>query len=432
MYTVLLADDESSILENLKTCIPWHQFGINTVLTASDGIQALQLLECQHVDLLMTDIQMPRMDGLALLHCVKERYPDTRCILLTAYSEFSYAREAVKLGVENYLLKPIQSQEIQETLEKAIHNLYMSKENSRLLFRNNILLRWVTGSITREELSERSSLLNINIYLPQFCVVLLKPTGTSPIFSEFCASLAKELSLQYEVHAFWDDRGQHVLLLGGSGLSSDALLRLLSSAANRHRALSFSLISVGFPVNSMDFVPQSYQSACRLMETADLSHTGDIMTAPSQGCAYGEDFLAKELYTLLCEPDEKKRQDAARALLCQLVSGVPANRLYDLFLTFAGGILHTFLLEFPTQETDIKSQLLPRIQLFVTFTGEDSFYRAANELLEYGYLLFCYYIEQLSPIVQSVIRHIHRHFADSLSIKEFCVKNKMSTAGVFV
>jgi two-component system response regulator YesN len=71
---------------------------------------------------------MPRMDGLELIRNVRDLYPDIHCILLTAYSEFSYAKEAISLGVENYLLKPVSKEEVVQTVTKALDNIYKHHE----------------------------------------------------------------------------------------------------------------------------------------------------------------------------------------------------------------------------------------------------------------------------------------------------------------
>ena len=128
MYTVLLADDEPTILEFLSSSINWKQFGVDTILTAADGYQALQIRQNTNVDLLITDIKMPNMDGLTLLKEVRLSYPDTHCILLTAYGEFEYARTAIQLGVENYLLKPLKKEELEATIEKALDHIYQQEE----------------------------------------------------------------------------------------------------------------------------------------------------------------------------------------------------------------------------------------------------------------------------------------------------------------
>ena len=118
MYTILLVDDEQSVLEGLCVGIDWAQLGISNVLTATDGLQALELIKSTHIDLLITDILMPKMDGLTLLSSAKELRPDLHCILLSAHGEFEYARNALLLGVENYLLKPVVQEELEATIER--------------------------------------------------------------------------------------------------------------------------------------------------------------------------------------------------------------------------------------------------------------------------------------------------------------------------
>lgn len=147
MYTVLLVDDEEKILEVMKVRIGWQELGVDKLLTASDGQAALEYFEQQRIDLLVTDIRMPRMDGLELIEKVRSLYPDTHCILLTAYGEFEYAHRAIQLGVENYLLKPVADVEMEQTIQKALDNIYNRRKNSRDLLRENTLNRWVSGSI---------------------------------------------------------------------------------------------------------------------------------------------------------------------------------------------------------------------------------------------------------------------------------------------
>ena len=90
MYTVLLADDEKSILDALCDTIAWQQFGVDQVLRASDGRQALSIIRQQKVDLLITDILMPQMDGLTLIRILRREFPRLHCILLSGHGEFQY------------------------------------------------------------------------------------------------------------------------------------------------------------------------------------------------------------------------------------------------------------------------------------------------------------------------------------------------------
>ncbi|QGQ97976.1 response regulator [Paenibacillus psychroresistens] len=106
-YKVFVVDDEPMIRYGLTSCISWAQEGLELIGEAANGEAALQLIQQQEVDILITDIKMPVMDGLELTRRVKSLYPDIKVILVSSYSDFEYAREAVQLGVVvDYLLKP--------------------------------------------------------------------------------------------------------------------------------------------------------------------------------------------------------------------------------------------------------------------------------------------------------------------------------------
>lgn len=427
MYTILLTDDEPIILDSLTNNIHWQQLGVNTILTASDGNQALEIMSCQKVDLLITDIQMPHMDGLTLLNEVRTLYPDTHCILLTAYGEFEYARQAMQLGVENYLLKPFKMEELEETIEKALDNIYASNETSRRLFRNNILLRWANGTISDEELSERASLINVNLYLPEYCVVCICKKQPSLSLSNYCHACAAQLFPDYEVHHFYDNRHKHVLIVGGSRIKLSQLLNCFSCEAAKINLSQNIAISVGNTVQSAADLPESYQAACGLIESADTSLPGMIILTHDHNSDPEENNLAQELKTLFHQPDEETRYDGFYKVidgLYQIFLKTSSQRVSELLVH---SLSRLFSQEF-SNRPDAQASLYDRMRLLILASDKDAFTSCVKDLFEYSYLLFIYYFEQYSPIVQSAISFIHKHYAESISIKEFCVKNKMSTA----
>lgn len=114
MYRVLIVDDEVWMCEYVKTFIPWRRLGFDELRCALSGEQALALLEERPADVLLTDIRMPGMGGIALSQEVKIKYPLMKVILLTAHEDFSYARSAIQNGVFGYLLKSDPADEITE------------------------------------------------------------------------------------------------------------------------------------------------------------------------------------------------------------------------------------------------------------------------------------------------------------------------------
>ncbi|PYE45443.1 response regulator [Paenibacillus barcinonensis] len=120
MHQILLVDDESYVIDDLEIAFPWEQYRIERIHKAYSGMQALSILDEQTVDIVITDISMPVMNGLELIRQIKALKPNLPCILLTGYAEFEYAKEATKYGVVEYLLKPLDVEKLAACLEKTV------------------------------------------------------------------------------------------------------------------------------------------------------------------------------------------------------------------------------------------------------------------------------------------------------------------------
>lgn len=130
MFKVFIVDDETIFREHLKTAIDWEKHGFVISQEARDGIEAIEKIEADQPDIVLVDINMPIMDGLELSEKLKEKYSDIVIVLVTGYSEFEYARRAVKIGVEDYILKPFNSEELIVTLLK-VKSMIQLKRNER-------------------------------------------------------------------------------------------------------------------------------------------------------------------------------------------------------------------------------------------------------------------------------------------------------------
>ncbi len=118
MKKVLLADDEEIIRMGISTLIPWDKLDLELVCIAENGQKALNYILTHTVDIIITDIRMPVMDGLELVQICYERELCSHFILLTGYSEFEYAQSAMKYGVRHYLVKPTDESEIIQSLKE--------------------------------------------------------------------------------------------------------------------------------------------------------------------------------------------------------------------------------------------------------------------------------------------------------------------------
>ena len=111
-YTVLLVDDEEEVIQVIMRKINWGELGFSVIGFADNGVKALELVEEFQPDVVMTDIKMPYMDGMELSNRVKAQFPATKILLFTGFDEFEYAKEAIHLEVEEYILKPMNSAEL--------------------------------------------------------------------------------------------------------------------------------------------------------------------------------------------------------------------------------------------------------------------------------------------------------------------------------
>lgn len=124
MYKVIVADDEPFMLEGWRTMIDWRACGYELCGTATDGEEALALFNSVEPDLVVTDIQMPVMDGLGLIHTLREDLAYTsKIVIVTGYSDFNYAKQAIRYQVDQYVLKPLVPEEIHQILMDMIEPL---------------------------------------------------------------------------------------------------------------------------------------------------------------------------------------------------------------------------------------------------------------------------------------------------------------------
>lgn len=169
MYRILLADDESLILRGLLKLIRWEDYGLEMPDTALNGAQAWERIQTQPYDILITDIRMPEMSGLELLEKIYAAQYRIKSIVLSGYEDFNYVKQALHLGIENYLLKPVNEQELSATLLHTIDKLEVEEYQQRLVqssedtLLDNVIYRWTQNEIERSELRERANFLNIRL-----------------------------------------------------------------------------------------------------------------------------------------------------------------------------------------------------------------------------------------------------------------------------
>lgn len=123
MYKVAIIDDEPLIVEGLSKTMMWEKWNCQVAGCAYNGREGMELIREERPDIIITDINMPEMDGLMMIAGLKSEFPDMQIVILTGYREFEYARRAIELGVSRFLLKPSKMNELEEAIEAATSRL---------------------------------------------------------------------------------------------------------------------------------------------------------------------------------------------------------------------------------------------------------------------------------------------------------------------
>lgn len=184
---IMVADDEPMIRRGIKNSFDWETIGFEFVGEAEDGEEALQLALDREPDVLLVDINMPFVNGLEFVERLLRDRPRALVIIITGYDEFAYAQQALKLGVFDYLLKPVTDEQFYEVLMKAKDQLAAmdakmkydgwahQQLNRNLAFlRQRFLEEWLQGRLSEEEIGEQIAFLNMQLEETTGVIVLHK------------------------------------------------------------------------------------------------------------------------------------------------------------------------------------------------------------------------------------------------------------------
>lgn len=284
LYTVLLVDDEEEVIRVIMNKLNWEKLGFSVIGYANNGVKALEMVEEYQPDVVMTDIRMPYMDGLELSHRIRAEFPGTKLLLFTGFDEFEYAKEAIHLEIEEYILKPVNSIELinvftslkikldQEISEKRsaqiLQKYYME---SLPLLQANFYSTLIEGRIHEENLPTYLSDYQISLSGPYFCCLVIHTSSTQVPENMNPLLLATSVQKQAEerLSARWNTKsfsylGNTVVIVQ---LSSDNMISELTDECDRFCKYAQKIIGavvtvgVGQVCDNILELSQSYSTA---------------------------------------------------------------------------------------------------------------------------------------------------------------------------
>lgn len=344
---ILIVEDETQIRGSLEDAL--RRFGIDDIRIAGNGSEALALLEERKADLILSDIRMPELDGIALLERVRDRYGDVPFIVLSGYDLFEYAQKALKFGAYAYLLKPVAEAELEDVVRRALQELMQKRDLREDELRLQIKLNAGTSELRRRYLTEivegkeasgrqarkceeygirfpypfhyvwiagMDEAVRIAQTMPRSDVELLKYG-----LENLCLEVFREGGLVAEPFRWDDGIG---LLLNGDGAGGQSALGKIAALSERASGLALDVLKlpitagVGHAAERLDGTPASFASARRAY-AQKLVHGGGRVYAcaaeqePAPESVSLDLAAERELLALF----EAHRQDEASAFLAQ-------------------------------------------------------------------------------------------------------------------
>ncbi len=299
MYSVFLVDDEPIVLEGIRTKIDWENSGFSFAGEATDGEIALSMIHELKPDILITDIKMPFMDGLELSSAIKKIQPWIKIIILSGHDEFDYAKKAISIGIEDYLLKPFTSDDVITSLNKVAKQI--DKERKQLsdiskmkeelksqekLLQKDFLNNLVHGTIDMTNLMQKSTELGINLLSRYYKILISKidsKTGNTRNQQEACSFLNSYSNSWEETLSFFHHKNLLVCILKNNS-PSELEENIYNIAETIEHIVSQNedcivITGIGKTVDHLSEIPDSYNDAKKIIDETKIKNQSRIFSS---------------------------------------------------------------------------------------------------------------------------------------------------------
>ncbi|MCQ2591948.1 MAG: response regulator [Treponema sp.] len=299
MYSVFLVDDEPIVLEGIRTKIDWEAWGFSFAGEASDGEIALSMIHEIKPDILITDIKMPFMDGLQLASAVKKTQPWIKIIILSGHDEFDYAKKAISIGIEDYLLKPFTSEEVIASLQKAAK--IIDKERTQLsdiskmkeelksrdtFLKKEFLNNLVHGEIDFSTMMQKSQELGINLLSRYYKVIISKiesKTDNLQNQQEACSRInSYSSSWEHTISYFHHSNRLIAIVKDSSQKNLDENIYNIAETIEHITAQNpdcYAVTGIGKTVEHLSMIQSSYDDAKKLVELNNYENENRILSS---------------------------------------------------------------------------------------------------------------------------------------------------------
>lgn len=458
MLRVLLVDDEPFILQGLKILVDWNEEGFEIAGTASDGKEALEFIQSNQVDLIITDIKMPGMDGLELLEKIRnEKLSEAYFVILSGYAEFSYAQKAMHYECSNYMLKPIEKEQLMKILqsvrtmnEDMQKNLQKSQRMERAYLARN-MISLILGKFDdanlkciKEHMSFSKSVRYIEIELDEMLLEeelsdQEKRYYQRKIFQACCEFLkenADHCFFDVSIHEKIYDTGLVYcdFMAENMGISEKEYLERLHSFCEGQCAAPV-VIMAGKRVTDISNIAKSYTTACMLRSIQGFQTKKKIRI-------YEDDVQVGSSGVILCK---KSIDNLVRAIESNHPEEIVRctddffHEMYQMNLSEKIANLNISYLLFQLihlateQDDDVNQEEILRLISEGSFQSGGGIMRGSKDhILRFAHA-YGDYLTQLRKkvsggVLTEIEREVQEHYAQNLTLKELGEKYYVNSA----
>lgn len=362
MFKLVIADDEPSARYGIRDCIDWKQFNIDVVGEADDGTTALEIIEETKPDIVITDVKMSNMDGIKLAKLLREQNYNIKIIFISGYDDVDYIRSALKLDAIDYVLKPIDLEELENVISKVVTLIKEEKQKEKImdqmeqkllksmpLLKEKFLIDLVLNDFEDiSMLKEKLKFLNMNLSIEgKYCILIVNIDKTNSykdrsekdrqLTSFVVMNICQELINQY-FKGYIVEKGQDNFLCIIELDEENATKNLYELATyiqfNLYRCLQLDItIAMGNIVNHISLLSESHVIAERALSQKLYLGKNQIITDDDIETNYGSEYyisLTKEekIATLLKVGNEEKLMDTLTDFFSKLYDTKNTNVKY--------------------------------------------------------------------------------------------------------
>lgn len=431
MRKVMLVEDEEFILEGLQSILDWESMDMRVIHTARNGNEALLMWQEEPVDIIVTDISMPVMDGLSFLRELRKTEARARCIILTGYDEFDYARKAISLDVEDYILKPIDEEQLARVLQQSDKKLRRLDQEQAADVDDRVgWMQFLRGNVSGEEMQKYIAVLPEIADGAKVYAAVLKLDMESFRDSKM-SDILFEFQQEEELRPIYLTADTLLILLYGQA-SEESCAAKISVIQNQMESgygiLSF--ISVGKSFEDYKDLPASYDEAKKLQKYQIIEGYGSCITLGQVKKKASEEYSIDQarLRKMILKKDRDGAVDYIEEIFINHIrKDAPVDDLFKISIQIAL-LLQEIKKEYKLYDRKNMQNLSEMIEHI--YQAEDLFAIKTIFIGEVAEIITYLHEEdsQYTPVVKQILSEVQKNYKADMNLKTLSYKYHMNAS----